>query len=91
MITVQKVKKIFSTKNGEVTAVNDINIDINKGEIFGVIGYSGAGKSTLIRMLNGLEIPTSGKISCSWEGNFKYKGCRAKKSKTRHWNDISAF
>ena len=41
-----------------MTAVTDVNLEIQEGEIFGVIGYSGAGKSTLIRMLNGLEIPT---------------------------------
>ena len=52
--------KIFSTKQGNVTAVADVDLEINEGEIFGVIGYSGAGKSTLIRMLNGLEIPTGG-------------------------------
>ncbi|MBU5212020.1 methionine ABC transporter ATP-binding protein [Heyndrickxia oleronia] len=81
MITVQKVKKIFSTKNGEVTAVNDINIDINKGEIFGVIGYSGAGKSTLIRMLNGLEIPTSGKIHVAGKEISSIKGAELRKAR----------
>lgn len=43
-------------------AVNNVNLEINKGEIFGIIGLSGAGKSTLIRMINKLEIPTEGKI-----------------------------
>ena len=40
-----------------------MNLEIQEGEIFGVIGYSGAGKSTLIRMLNGLEIPTGGTVT----------------------------
>lgn len=62
MITLQNVKKIYSTKAGNVTAVNNINLEISKGEIFGIIGYSGAGKSSLIRLLNGLEKPTSGSI-----------------------------
>ena len=53
-------RKFFPQKQGNVTAVTDVNLEINEGEIFGVIGYSGAGKSTLIRMLNGLEIPTRG-------------------------------
>jgi D-methionine transport system ATP-binding protein len=63
MITIKNVKKIFSTKQGDVTAVTDVNLEIQEGEIFGVIGYSGAGKSTLIRMLNGLEIPTDGSVT----------------------------
>ncbi|WP_444684844.1 methionine ABC transporter ATP-binding protein [Alkalicoccus luteus] len=62
MITLSKLAKIFHTKDGDVRAVDDIDLTIDKGEIFGVIGYSGAGKSTLIRMLNMLEAPTSGEV-----------------------------
>ncbi|KAA0545332.1 methionine ABC transporter ATP-binding protein [Bacillus sp. BGMRC 2118] len=62
MITLKDVKKVFSSKSGEVTAVNGINLEIKQGEIYGIIGYSGAGKSTLIRMFNQLEKPTSGSI-----------------------------
>ena len=62
MITIQSIKKIFQTKAGKLTALDDVSLEINEGEIFGVIGYSGAGKSTLIRMLNGLEKPTSGSL-----------------------------
>ncbi|WP_026677848.1 methionine ABC transporter ATP-binding protein [Fictibacillus gelatini] len=63
MIKLESVKKLFQTKDGPVHAVDDVNIEIEKGEIFGIIGYSGAGKSTLIRMLNMLERPTSGTIT----------------------------
>ena len=49
-------------KFGDVTALTDINLTVEPGEILGVIGYSGAGKSTLIRMINGLEKPTSGQV-----------------------------
>jgi D-methionine transport system ATP-binding protein len=62
IITLNGIKKVFTSKSGEVTAVNGINLDIKKGEIFGIIGYSGAGKSTLIRMFNQLEKPTDGSI-----------------------------
>lgn len=62
MITLEKVKKTFTAKGTSFDAVTNINLTINKGEIFGIVGYSGAGKSTLIRMLNGLELPTSGSI-----------------------------
>ena len=60
MITIKGAQKIFSSRKGEVRAVEDVNLEIKEGEIYGIIGYSGAGKSTLIRMLNGLELPTSG-------------------------------
>lgn len=62
MISIANVKKIFATKSGTVTAVDEINLNIDQGEIFGIIGYSGAGKSTLIRMLNGLESPSEGSV-----------------------------
>lgn len=63
MIILENVKKIYRSKHGDVTAVDDANLQIEKGEIFGVIGYSGAGKSSLIRLFNQLEKPTSGKIT----------------------------
>ncbi|MED3662363.1 methionine ABC transporter ATP-binding protein [Ureibacillus sp. FSL K6-8385] len=62
MIEVKDVTKVYKTKNGELTAVDHVSLSIQKGEIFGIIGYSGAGKSTLIRLLNGLEKPTSGSV-----------------------------
>lgn len=62
MIQLSGVKKIFSTPYGKVHAVDQIDLTIQKGEIFGVIGYSGAGKSTLIRMLNLLEMPNEGSV-----------------------------
>ena len=49
-------------KFGDKLAVNKVNLEVKKGEVFGIIGLSGAGKSTLIRMINRLEIPTEGKI-----------------------------
>lgn len=52
-----------NNSNEKIYALNDIDLQINKGEIFGIIGLSGAGKSTLIRCLNRLEEPTSGNIS----------------------------
>ncbi len=63
MIDILNVNKNYSTKSADITAVDDVSLHIESGEIFGVIGYSGAGKSTLIRLLNGLEEPTSGDIT----------------------------
>ncbi|GAA0499925.1 methionine ABC transporter ATP-binding protein MetN [Salinibacillus aidingensis] len=63
MISIKNLSKIYKSKNrDDVTAVDNIDLSINQGEIFGVIGYSGAGKSTFIRLLNRLEEPTDGKI-----------------------------
>ena len=62
MIKIQEVSKIYHGKQGIVEAVKDVSLNINKGEIFGIIGFSGAGKSTLIRLLNGLESVTTGHI-----------------------------
>jgi D-methionine transport system ATP-binding protein len=56
------VSKTFSTRSGEVNAVDDVTLDVLEGEIFGVIGYSGAGKSTLVRLINALELATDGTI-----------------------------
>ena len=61
-IKVNHLSKAFDGPNGKTHAVNDISFEVNKGEIFGVIGLSGAGKSTLVRCLNLLEKPDSGEI-----------------------------
>ncbi|WP_242271251.1 methionine ABC transporter ATP-binding protein [Bacillus cereus group sp. BfR-BA-01310] len=66
MILLENVKKIYKSKSGDVTAVDNANLKIEKGEIFGVIGYSGAGKSSLIRLFNQLEKPTSGQITIAY-------------------------
>ncbi|MGA6205232.1 methionine ABC transporter ATP-binding protein [Nocardia testacea] len=61
----RSVTKVFRTGKREDTALADIDLRIEKGEIFGVIGYSGAGKSTLVRLINALEKPTGGTIEIS--------------------------
>ncbi len=62
MIVLSNVCKTFDSAQGRVVAVDDVNLAVEAGQIYGIIGYSGAGKSTLIRLLNGLETPTSGSI-----------------------------
>ena len=63
MIWLKDVSKIYVNDQGTVEAIKDINLHVEKGNIFGIIGYSGAGKSTLIRCINLLEKPTSGKVT----------------------------
>ncbi|MGI8384682.1 methionine ABC transporter ATP-binding protein [Robertmurraya sp. P23] len=81
MISIKDVKKIYSSRQGKVTAVDNVNLEITEGEIFGVIGYSGAGKSTLIRMLNGLEIPTEGSVNVANNEVSKIKGSSLRKAR----------
>lgn len=74
MIQLNNITKKYKTNNGELTAVKDVNLSVNKGEIFGIIGYSGAGKSTLIRLLNGLEKPTTGTVLVNGQEFSSIKG-----------------
>ena len=62
MIRLENVCKTFTTKDTVVTAADHINLSIEKGEIFGIIGFSGAGKSTLVRCMNLLEVPDEGAV-----------------------------
>lgn len=62
MITFQHVYKNYTVSSKPILALSDINLHVNAGEIFGIIGQSGAGKSTLIRCANLLEKPTSGNV-----------------------------
>ncbi|WP_084524208.1 methionine ABC transporter ATP-binding protein [Nocardia inohanensis] len=58
----RSVTKVFEAGKQRHTALSEIDLRIERGEIFGVIGYSGAGKSTLVRLVNALEKPTSGTV-----------------------------
>ena len=62
MIELSHLNKTFQTADGTVDALKDINLTIEDGDIFGIIGMSGAGKSTLVRCINMLERPTSGTV-----------------------------
>lgn len=62
LIQIKGLVKEFISQNNKVTALSDINLNINKGDIYGIIGMSGAGKSTLVRCINFLEKPTKGTV-----------------------------
>jgi len=62
VIRFENVSKEFDSEGISVAAVKDVSLEINKGEVFGIIGFSGAGKSTLVRCINLLERPTKGKV-----------------------------
>ncbi len=63
IIRIEHLYKTFGSGDGRVEALQDIDLDIRKGEIFGIIGLSGAGKSTLVRCMNLLEKPTRGTVT----------------------------
>lgn len=77
-ILIQNVSKTYSTKDGNVQALKNVNLSIDQGDIYGIIGMSGAGKSTLVRCINYLEEPTEGKIFIKGKelGSFSKKELR---------------
>ncbi|UQS85154.1 methionine ABC transporter ATP-binding protein [Apilactobacillus apisilvae] len=83
MIKFKNVYKKYKLNKSILTAVNDVNFEVDDGEIYGIIGYSGAGKSTLVRILDGIEPPTSGSIEISGKDISKLsnKELRAQRKK----------
>ena len=61
-VELRGVSKVFGSGANATSAVDDVTLSVEPGGVLGVIGYSGAGKSTLIRLINGLETPTSGEV-----------------------------
>ncbi len=62
IIEIKNLKKVYQVPGGEVVALDGINLSIERGQIYGIIGMSGAGKSTLIRCMNRLDTPTEGQV-----------------------------
>jgi D-methionine transport system ATP-binding protein len=83
MIRLTNLTKKFMSKDGDITAVDQINLDIKAGEIFGIIGYSGAGKSTLLRMLNMLELPSEGSVIIDNQNLTLIKGRELRKARQK--------
>lgn len=81
IIRVNHLCKSFTTREGRVDAAKDISFEINKGEIFGIIGLSGAGKSTLVRCLNLLERPDSGEVIVQGENLLDMSPARLRKAR----------
>ena len=83
MIELKHVTKTYQTQKGDLHACNDVNLTIENGEIFGVIGYSGAGKSTLVRIINQLETQSSGEVLIDGEDISKLDGASLRKKRTQ--------
>lgn len=74
MIVLSNISKVFDNGKQALTAVDNVNLTIEQGQIYGIIGYSGAGKSTLIRLLNGLEKPSAGSVTINGQDISAAKG-----------------
>lgn len=74
MIELQNLSKTYVSKDGSHEALKNINLTVELGDIYGIIGVSGAGKSTLVRCINLLERPTSGKVIIDGEDVTDFTG-----------------
>ena len=61
-VAIEGLKKTFHTRTGDLEVLKGVDLEIEKGDIFGIIGFSGAGKSTMIRLINRLEAPDEGRV-----------------------------
>ena len=73
ILRTENICKYYGIGENEVRAVQNVNIDIQKGEFVAIVGKSGSGKSTLLHMLGGLDTPTSGKVFIRGKDIFSYK------------------
>lgn len=96
MIELKEVSKTYRTPRGDVHALDDVNLRVEPGEIFGIVGQSGAGKSTLIRTVNALESPDSGTITVDGAVITRLRGSELRQARRRagmifqHFNLLSS-
>ena len=90
LIQLTNVKNI-RRKNGTIQAVDDVSLNVEKGDIYGIVGYSGAGKSTLVRLLNGLELPTSGEVIVNGQEITKLKNKDLRSFRKKIRDDFPTF
>ncbi|MGX8686274.1 MAG: methionine ABC transporter ATP-binding protein, partial [bacterium] len=83
IVEVQHLYKTFQVKDAQVEALRDINLQIEKGDIYGIIGMSGAGKSTLVRCLNYLEVPTKGSVLVEGQPLSRMSGPQLRQLRSR--------
>ena len=70
IISLNHIDVTFYQKKRTIEAVKDVSIAINRGDVYGIVGYSGAGKSTLVRVINLLQEPTNGSVVVNDETFF---------------------
>ena len=90
MIELQHLTKRFATQGGTVVALNDINLTIRDGDVYGIIGMSGAGKSTLVRCINMLERPDEGNVIVNGKQMQDLRAADLRAARPRDHHDFSA-
>lgn len=83
MIRLEHITKTYTNAGKRFRAADDVSLEINKGEIFGIIGFSGAGKSTLVRCINLLERPDSGRVLIDGEDVTALRGKQLRRKRKR--------
>ena len=81
-IVVENLSKTFLSKDGTVEALKNVSLQIESGDIYGIIGMSGAGKSTLVRCMNFLEAPSEGRVLVNGKSLGDYSEKELRKQKT---------
>ncbi|KAF1305726.1 ATP-binding cassette domain-containing protein [Enterococcus saccharolyticus] len=80
MIELKDISVTFKQGNREIHAVKNVNLSVDKGDVYGIVGYSGAGKSTLVRVINLLQRPTEGSVEIN---NVEYTGLKPKQLRAK--------
>ncbi|MBW8484874.1 methionine ABC transporter ATP-binding protein [Actinomadura parmotrematis] len=83
MIQIEKLRKVYRDRGRAVTAVDDVDLTVADGEVFGVLGRSGAGKSTLLRCVNLLERPDSGRVTVAGQDLLALSGGELRRARQR--------
>lgn len=96
MIELKNIDVHFQTDDHVVKAVKDVSLSIDKGDIFGVVGYSGAGKSTLVRTINLLQEPTNGSVHVNGQNMLELSSSELRQARKKigmifqHFNLMNA-
>lgn len=83
IIDLKKITVAFKDGENQVQAVKDVGLQVEKGDIYGIVGYSGAGKSTLVRVINLLQKPTSGEVHINNQNLLKLKPVELRQARTK--------
>lgn len=83
VIDLKDIRVTFKNSGKDLEAVDDVNLKIKKGDIYGIIGYSGAGKSTLVRVINLLQQPSEGKVIVNGQDLLKLKPVKLREARQK--------
>src|SRR5881394_1403077 len=91
MIEATDLSKVYKTPASQVTVFENLNIQIERGKLVGIIGASGAGKSTLLHLLGGLDTPTGGEVRINGTNIFQWNPVELAHFRNRHIGFVFQF